>query len=59
MDISLEADRENTFSRIEKKVKKLGFRIEKQDRMRPWGGFMVIDETQAPLFIETYFPLNY
>ena len=39
MDILVEADRTKTFNRIENKVKKLGFRIEKQDRTRPWGGF--------------------
>ncbi len=47
---------QNVFERIEKQVEKVGFRIGKQDRARPWGGFFVIDETQAPLFIETYFP---
>ena len=47
---------QNVFERIEKQVEKVGFRIDKQDRARPWGGFFVIDETQAPLFIETYFP---
>lgn len=50
------AERQKTFDRIEKEVEKLGFRIDKQDRTRPWGGFFVIDESQAPLFIETYFP---
>ena len=49
-------DSQKIFERIEKKVTKAGFRIEKQDRSRPWGGFFVIDEAQAPLFIETYFP---
>ena len=47
---------QNVFERIEKEVEQAGFRIDKQDRSRPWGGFFVIDETQAPLFIETYFP---
>lgn len=50
------AERQKTFDRIEKEVEKLGFRIDKQDRTRPWGGFFVIDESQAPKFIETYFP---
>lgn len=50
------AERQKTFNRIEKEVEKLGFRIDKQDRTRPWGGFFVIDESQAPQFIETYFP---
>ena len=49
-------EHQNVFERIGKEVTKLGFRIEKQDRSRPWGGFFVIDETQAPLFIDTYFP---
>ena len=47
---------QNVFERIEKQVEQAGFRIDKQDRSRPWGGFFVIDETQAPLFIDTYFP---
>ena len=49
-------EHQNVFERIGKEVTKLGFRIEKQDRSRPWGGFFVINETQAPLFINTYFP---
>ncbi len=56
MHDSFDLDREKVFKKYETKVKKLGFRIDKQDRTRPWGGFFVIDETQAPLFIETYFP---
>jgi mannose-6-phosphate isomerase len=56
MPDSFDLDREKIFKKYETKVKKLGFRIDKQDRTRPWGGFFVIDETQAPLFIETYFP---
>lgn len=33
-----------------------GFRIQASDLNRPWGGFFVLDESQADLFIETYFP---
>lgn len=33
-----------------------GFRIQASDLSRPWGGFFVLDEGQADLFIETYFP---
>lgn len=33
-----------------------GFSIVKKDELRPWGGFFVIDESQAHRFIETYFP---
>ncbi len=49
-------DNTNVFDSIEKEVTQAGFKIDKQDRLRPWGGFFVIDETQAPLFIKTYFP---
>jgi mannose-6-phosphate isomerase len=32
-----------------------GFTIASQDYSRPWGGFFVIDETQAQAFANTYF----
>ena len=33
-----------------------GFTFERTDFERPWGGFFVIDEAQAPAFVERYFP---
>lgn len=33
-----------------------GFTIVSHDGTRPWGGFFVIDEAQAPAFAEQYFP---
>ena len=51
-----ETNNEKVFDEIEKKVTALGLRIDKQDRSRPWGGFFVIDESQAPLFVKNYFP---
>lgn len=56
MSHSFDAERAEIFADYQNKIEKLGFRIDKQDRTRPWGGFFVIDESQAPLFIETYFP---
>lgn len=56
MKVMKEASNEKVFDRIEKKVTQAGFKIVKQDRSRPWGGFFVIDELQAPLFVKTYFP---
>jgi mannose-6-phosphate isomerase-like protein (cupin superfamily) len=44
------------FSQIAQELEKLGFRIAKQDQSRPWGGFFVIDETQAAQFAKAYFP---
>ncbi|OWP62719.1 phosphoheptose isomerase [Hymenobacter amundsenii] len=32
-----------------------GLRIERQDDTRPWGGFFVLDETQAQIFANQYF----
>ena len=45
----------NKFENIEKKIKELGFRINSKDFNRPWGGFLVIDETQSNKFIEYFF----
>lgn len=49
-------NRSEVFRAVEKQLSTAGFRIADKDFDRPWGGFFVIDETQADLFIETYFP---
>ena len=49
------------FEKIEGQLKGKGFNIDKQDQTRPWGGFFVIDETQAQLFADSFFdsmPVN-
>lgn len=33
-----------------------GYRFERTDFNRPWGGFFVIDEADAPKFVQEYFP---
>lgn len=43
------------FSELEQELKNKGFIIEKEDQTRPWGGFFVIDESQAQRFSDTYF----
>jgi len=43
------------FDATEQKIKTQGFDIIDQDRGRPWGGFFVIDESQAQKFANTYF----
>ncbi len=47
---------EQIFDRTMKLLQKQGFSIVREDRERPWGGFFVIDETQASRFIEAFFP---
>ncbi len=37
-------------------IEQEGFRIQASDLNRPWGGFFVLDESQAEQFIATYFP---
>jgi mannose-6-phosphate isomerase len=37
-------------------LKQLHFSIVKEDLLRPWGGFYVIDETQAAAFAKQFFP---
>jgi mannose-6-phosphate isomerase len=44
------------FKITSKTLEEQGFTIAAKDDSRPWGGFFVIDEAQAPQFIETYFP---
>ena len=43
------------FQIIQAKLKEQGFNITSYDFQRPWGGFFVIDESQALKFIDTYF----
>ena len=38
------------FKNIEKEIKSYGFNIDSYDFNRPWGGFLVIDESQAQEF---------
>ena len=44
------------FNETEKMLAQSGFAIVQQDINRPWGGFFVIDETQALQFASLYFP---
>jgi mannose-6-phosphate isomerase-like protein (cupin superfamily) len=46
----------NIFETTEVDLKAQGFEFERIDFDRPWGGFFVIDESQAVQFTATYFP---
>ena len=43
------------FQQVAERLKQQGFIIAKEDPLRPWGGFFVIDEAQAQEFANTYF----
>ena len=45
----------NYYSEIEETIKSFGFSIKSYDFERPWGGFLVIDETQAQDFSNKFF----
>ncbi len=45
----------NYFKKIENEIIGKGFKIISKDFERPWGGFLVIDESQAQDFAKTFF----
>ena len=45
----------NYFKEIKKEIIEKGFKIISKDFNRPWGGFLVIDESQAQDFANTFF----
>lgn len=47
---------EPVFDRVAKQLEVKKYRIQATDFQRPWGGFFVIDETQANKFLTEYFP---
>ncbi len=44
------------FERISMQLAAAGFDFERTDFSRPWGGFFVIEESQAEVFARIYFP---
>jgi mannose-6-phosphate isomerase-like protein (cupin superfamily) len=49
-------EKQELFRKIAQELAEKGFDIAAQDDTRPWGGFFVIDEAQAPQFIRHFFP---
>ena len=54
--ISLVGEKEVVFSAVEEYLAGVGLKIQSKDMGRPWGGFFVLDESQAALFGKIYFP---
>jgi len=44
------------FDKIKNEILSLDFKIINEDQARPWGGFFVIDESQAGNFVSKFFP---
>ena len=49
-------DKKKVFESTAGMLSKLGFSVVTKDDARPWGGFFVIDESQATQFAQNYFP---
>lgn len=49
-------EKQELFRKIAQELAEKGFDIAAQDDTRPWGGFFVIEEAQAPQFIQHFFP---
>ncbi len=47
--------KDEIFKKVESQIKEKEFVIVDRDQNRPWGGFFVIDESQAPEFAKAYF----
>ncbi|HET9053448.1 MAG TPA: phosphoheptose isomerase [Cyclobacteriaceae bacterium] len=48
--------RNEVFEEIQEYLAGLNLRVVARDFERPWGGFFVMDESQAPQFAELFFP---
>jgi len=48
--------KESIFNKVQATLDSLGLRVVAKDFERPWGGFFVIDETQATEFAAHFFP---
>jgi mannose-6-phosphate isomerase len=55
-NLSNSLDKKEVFEQIAKVLKNENFTIITQDETRPWGGFFVIDESQAGAFASKFFP---
>lgn len=51
----MSTEKKEIFDRVESMLQTQGFIIAAKDDTRPWGGFFVIDETQAQDFANQYF----
>ena len=54
--LSNNLDKTAVFEEIATLLKKENFTVIKQDQTRPWGGFFVIEESQANAFAAKFFP---
>jgi mannose-6-phosphate isomerase-like protein (cupin superfamily) len=56
LNFDTQSDRSEVFSGVQSFLDDKGFNVTATDHARPWGGFFVLDESQAPQFIQEFFP---
>lgn len=54
--VQLTGNRQSVFDSISQYLSVENFKIASKDFNRPWGGFFVLDESQAEKFAQKYFP---
>lgn len=56
LNVDFNGSRESVFNSIATYLKASGFTVADKDFNRPWGGFFVLEESNAPAFAAKYFP---
>jgi len=56
LNFSNTTTKELVFEHIAEYLHHQNIKVDKQDNTRPWGGFFVIEESEAEKFIDRYFP---
>ena len=56
MQLTASTERPEVFASVQQFLDEKGFKVVSQDHARPWGGFFVLDESQASQFIAEFFP---
>ena len=55
-ELKLEGEKEAVMASVEKYLSESGFTVAAKDFNRPWGGFFVLNESEAKQFGQLYFP---
>jgi len=56
LDFTTQSSKETVFEKVAEYLKEKKLAVDKMDSSRPWGGFFVLDESEAEKFIASYFP---
>ena len=56
VSLNQNTDKETLFEQIQSWLDSQQLRVAQRDMNRPWGGFFVLDESQAEQFVQRFFP---